>query len=273
MDHARNWATRCMHEASEHTDNCFVTLTYDDDHLPAYGALVPEHFTKFLKDLKYQLSQVKVNPDTGREKRYWPSIRYFMCGEYGEKLSRPHYHALLFGYWPDDAQFWKDTPTGHKLFISPTIEKIWGRGFAPVGSVNYESAGYVARYCIKKAKGNKEFVADHYERCLPDGTLYYLPPEYARMSRRPGLGKTWFEKYQDDVYPADEVVVRGKTLKPPRYYDKLLQESDPDGFDLIKTSRKDAALENYEETLPKRLQAKEKCRLSKIQFLKREYES
>lgn len=272
LDHARNWAIRCMHEASEHQDNCFVTLTYAPENLPAYGALVPEHFTKFVKDLKYHLSEVRVNPDTGREKRYWPRLRYFMCGEYGSKLDRPHYHALLFGYWPNDAEFWKETVTGHKLFISPTIEKIWGRGFAPIGSVNYESAGYVARYVMKKAKGDEAFKLDHYERSLPDGTLYYLPPEYARMSRRPGIGKSWFEKYSSDVYPSDEVVVRGKVMKPPRYYDKLLQDDDPDEFDKIKEVRKERGLSRWKESTPKRLAVKEEICQARVSQLQRGYE-
>lgn len=252
-----------MHEASQWPDNCFVTLTYDDEHLPDYGVLRPEHFTKFMKDLRYELSEVVDG------KRVWPTLRYFMCGEYGDEKERPHFHALLFNYWPSDAEFWKTTVTGHKLFISPTLERVWGRGFTPVGSVNYESAGYVARYCMKKAKGSEKYKLEHYERVAPDGALYYLPPEFARMSRRPGIGKTWFEKFSSDVYPSDEVVVRGKVQKPPRYYDKLLQESDPLGFEQIKLARKERGLEHWEESRPSRLRAKEKCAQSRVSMLKR----
>lgn len=266
---------RNMHEAQLHDESSFVTLTYAPEHLPAYGALVPEHFTKFIKDLKYSLSELRVNPDTGRKKRYWPKLRYFMCGEYGEGLERPHYHAIIFGYWPKDAEYWKTTNTGHKLYISPSLEKIWGRGFTPVGSVTYESAGYVSRYVMKKAKGSKkspEEYLNHYERQTPDGTLYYLPPEYARMSRRPGIGKEWYDKFKDDVYPDDEVVVQGKVLKPPRYYDKLLEEGNPELYEIIKSERMDRGRKNWSETTPKRLATKEIVAESKIKSLRRPYE-
>lgn len=249
-----------MHEASEHAQNSFVTLTYNEENLPEYGALQPHHFTKFVKDLKYHLSEVRTNPDTGRRKRYWPTLRYFMCGEYGDKLERPHYHALLFGYWPPDVEFWKTTRSGHKLFTSPTVERIWGRGFAPIGSVTYESAGYVSRYVMKKAKASKaspEEIHDHYERTLPDGTIYYLPREYARMSRRPGIGKAWFDQFSGEVYPDDEVVINGKLHKPPRYYDKLLEGKDPDLYDQVRCERMERGRENWEESQPKRLRTRE----------------
>lgn len=249
-----------MHEAAEHEDNCFVTLTYAPENLPWGGCLVPDHFTKFMKRLRFH---------TGKK------LRYFMCGEYGEKLDRPHYHALIFGLWPEDVSPWKKSPSGHQLYTSELIETIWGHGFAPVGSVDYESAGYVARYCTKKIKTSQLSPAEkltHYERVTTDGAIYYLPPEYARMSRRPGIGKKYFEKFKSDIYPHDEVIVRGKVMKPPRYYDKLLKNELPDVFDQVLAQRKERAWENWDETQPKRLDAKRICTESRFKQLKRVYE-
>ncbi|ACZ33198.1 conserved hypothetical protein [Chlamydia pneumoniae LPCoLN] len=82
--HAKVWSYRCVHEASLYEKNCFLTLTYDDKHLPQYGSLVKLHLQLFLKRLRDRISPHK--------------IRYFGCGEYGTKLQRPHYHLLIFNY-------------------------------------------------------------------------------------------------------------------------------------------------------------------------------
>lgn len=83
LAHSRDWATRCMHEAHMHESSSFITLTYSPEHLPENGSLVRKHFTDFLKRLRKALGSVK--------------IRYFGCGEYGSKLERPHYHAIIVG--------------------------------------------------------------------------------------------------------------------------------------------------------------------------------
>ena len=93
-----------------------------------------------------------------------------------------------------------------------------------IGDVTFESAAYVARYCTKKITG--KLAHEHYKGKLP---------EYATMSRRPGIGRAWLEKYKDDVYNYDYVVVRnGLKLRPPRYYDKIYDEIDSERMVAIK---------------------------------------
>ena len=89
------------------------------------------------------------------------------------------------------------------------------------------------------------------------------------MSRRPGIGKTWFEKYKEDVYPNDFVILRGKKCRPPKYYDKLLELEDAYTYDDIKMDRMENALAWVEEQTPERLKAKEKCKTVQIEKLVR----
>lgn len=180
-----------------HTENSFLTLTYDNAHLPKDGSLKVEHCQGFMKRLRSRISPTK--------------IRFFLCGEYGDKLSRPHYHSVIFGYdFPDKKPVgsWH----GGVLYESGLLDEVWGHGGARIGSVSFESASYVANYATKKVMGSEEVVNAHYAG---------RKPEFLLMSRRPGIGASWFSRYGSDVYPRDEVVVRGVPCRPPRYYDQI----------------------------------------------------
>lgn len=246
-----------MHEASLHEANSFLTLTYDPDKLPIGGTLVKHHFTDFMKRLRSRLSPRK--------------LRYFHCGEYGEKLGRPHYHSVLFGFDFPDRVYYKSV-NGQKLFISDFLSDVWGFGFCTLGTVTFQSAAYVSRYCVKKITGSQ--ADDHYwsvdERT---GECHQIEPEYATMSRRPGLGAGWLEKYASDVYPFDEVVVSGVPTKPPRFYDSLYEIENPSDFARIKRERILAARKHSDDQTDERLLVREKCKLSQVQFLKRGYEN
>jgi len=196
-----------MHEAQLHPASCFVTLTYAPEHLPMHGSLCYEDFRLFMKRLR------NANGPT----------RFYMCGEYGENLSRPHYHALLFGYWPDDYRVHGTGPI--PLFTSEKLSKLWGKGFATFGHVTSESAGYVANYIHKKRTGPP--AQDHYTRVTLDGEIVQVTPEFSNMSRKPGIGADWFAKYGQFVKDWDFIVLNGRKFKTPRYYDDLVETSDP----------------------------------------------
>lgn len=197
-----------MHEASLHDANCVVTLTYDDAHLPVDGSLDKCAFPKFVRRLR----------KTGAR------ARYFQCGEYGD-LGRPHYHGVLFGWDFPDKQLGPPSKSGADQWVSSELERLWPNGICTIGTLNFESAAYIARYVTKKVTGQK--AAAHYERVDAfTGECYQLEPEFATMSRRPGIAAGWFEKFASDVYPSDEVICRGRPAKPPRYYDQLHSAKD-----------------------------------------------
>lgn len=255
LERSRQWAVRMMHEASLYDDNCFITLTYSPEHLPPDSSLVKKHFQDFMKRLRSRFE--------GR------SIRYFHCGEYGEQLGRPHYHACLFGFDFPDKVFFKMAGES-RLFLSPILEDIWGFGQCLIGDVTFESAAYVARYIIKKVTGDP--AASHYAGSFDSQTgevLSWREPEYVTMSRRPGLSRAWFERFGNEVYPSDEVIVRGASCKPPRYYDSLYEMVDAEDMKRIKSERLVAARSRAGDNTPERLEVKEICAEARVMRLKR----
>lgn len=255
LDRSRTWATRIMHEAQLHDDNCFISLTYSDEHLPWDGGLVKEHFQKFMKRLRKEFA-----PRT---------IRYYHCGEYGEKLQRPHYHACLF-----NLDFFDKKPfqqrNGYTLYVSETLDRIWGLGFATIGSLTYESAAYCARYVTKKVTGHQAHT--HYQRIiLETGEVVQVPAEYCTMSRRPGIARNWYEKYKEDCFPSDQVPIPGIGVikKAPRYYETIFQSEDPVTHEEIKNLRKSFRDAHKEEYTPSRLMQKYKVKKAQVEMLKR----
>ena len=211
-----------------HEHNCFITLTFSPEELAKRNnpqSLDVSEFQRFMKRLR---------------KKYG-KVRFFHCGEYGEQNKRPHYHALLFGVDFSDRQLFSQR-NGVRLYVSDNLSKLWPYGFSTIGDVTFESAAYCARYVMKKVRG--EGSQDHYMWTdMETGEVNPVKPEYATMSRKPGIGKTWFDKYKSDVFPNDYCVIRGHEVRPPRYYETLLSEEE---LKAVKEKRKKDAPEVYE---------------------------
>lgn len=246
LERSRQWAVRCMHEASLSLRNCFITLTYADEHLPPRGSLCKKDFQDFLKRLRKEFSDDR--------------IRYFHCGEYGARFGRPHYHACLFGFdFPDKVLLGERK--GFPVWRSPTLERLWSFGRSEIGSVSFESAAYVARYVLKKQVHSKP-VRDELS-----GEIVGLAPEYITMSRRPGIGREWFEKYKDDIIRRGDVVSRGIPMKPPRYYDVAMELLEPEHWARIRAERR-RKRDKWNST-EERLAVREVCTKARLSTLSR----
>lgn len=251
---ASTWATRCVHEAQLHVEKSFLTLTYDDTHLPANGSLHYPDFQKFLKRVR------KAYPDT--------PIRFFMCGEYGEALGRPHYHALMFGYRPSDMVSLGSVGKRAPLFRSASLDQLWGKGHASVGEFTAASANYVAKYCIKKINGEHSEL--HYSRLDPStGLLVAIEPEFAHMSLKPGIGLEWFVKYHKELHTHDAAIINGRKVPVPRYYDKKTQELHGETYDSLAYKRYLDSLEILDDQTPERLAVRETVAKAKLATTKR----
>lgn len=255
LERSRQWAVRCMHEASLYEDNCFVTLTYNDASLPAFGSLQKVDLQNFMKRLRKRFDGT--------------TIRFFSCGEYGDQFNRPHYHSLLFGVDFRDKTALA-TRGGFPVWRSPTLEKLWTFGYSEIGSVTFESAAYVARYITKKVTGNELLKKARYEVVdVATGEVARRSPEFALMSRggrggKGGIGKPWLEKYGCEVFPADSVVMRGRLMKPPRYYDGLYEYVSPEEMEAVK--RKRIRERNRKEERAERLSAREAVELARCKL-------
>jgi len=245
LERSRQWATRILHETKCHDDSLFITLTYNDDNLPKGGTLVKRDVQLFVKKLRRSISPVKVS--------------YFHCGEYGGQTQRPHYHLILFGHDFPDKELYRITETGDRLYRSSQLEGLWGKGYCPIGSVTFESAAYVARYCVEKLTGDAGKAA--YE------ATGRIPP-YVTMSTKPAIGKRFLDAFYSDVYPHDEVITRGISCKPPKYYDKILEKTNPELFKQIKRQRQELAESNPDNADNERLRTKEAVKNAQIKTLK-----
>jgi hypothetical protein len=251
-----DWALRIMHESSLYSDNSFITLTYDDSHLPSDQSLHVSDFQKFMKRLR----RSHVTSDDNR-------IRFFHCGEYGDQFGRPHYHCILFNYDFADKQHFTNRDD-NKLYTSETLSKLWPFGFSSIGDVSFSSAAYVARYCMKKVTGPD--ADEHYQVVHPGtGEVIQRKPEYVTMSRRPGIAKAWYDQYSSDCFPKDYISFEGRKLRPPRYYTSQFEVTDPDLIDSLKRKRKVSAYHRRDNNTPDRLKVREVCHESRIQSLKR----
>uniref|UniRef100_A0AAU8AWW4 Replication initiator protein n=1 Tax=Dulem virus 172 TaxID=3145649 RepID=A0AAU8AWW4_9VIRU len=209
LDYSRQWANRCMLEASEHSSSFFLTLTYDDDHLPANEIInvttgeikqSPVH-TLVKKDLSGFMKRLRKN--TGQK------LRFYGCGEYGGETFRPHYHVIVFGLELDDLQIYKRSTAGFWYYNSETVQKCWKNGFVVVCDVSWDTCAYTARYVTKKLKGEP---AQIYEE-------FNLVPPFVNMSRKPGIARNYYEQNKDKIYKYDCINLMtedgGRQFKPP----------------------------------------------------------
>lgn len=246
LNYSAEWATRIMLEAQKYECNWFLTLTYDDEHVPIAEKTSGEKdgqviewendgtwgYTLAPEDMKTFMNTLRKN----YERKGHKGIKYFYCGEYGENTRRPHYHIILLNCPLDIGLFYNThIDTNFKAhWKSLEVENIWKKGMIDIAELEWSCAAYVARYCTKKV-ANLMTKEDY----LSNG----LYPEYVRMSK--GIGFDYYEKHKDDIYKNDEMVmktVKGNngSYKPPKAFDRKFKDLYPDKFKLIQESRKKA---------------------------------
>jgi len=261
LEYSKMWALRGYHELQLHEFSCYLTLTYNEEHLPETGSLVVKDWQNFMKRYRKYIAPTK--------------IRFMACGEYGDENFRPHYHAIIFGHDFPDKKFLKFNKQGDPLYTSATLNRIWGKGYVVIGGVTFDSIAYVARYITKKINGNlrEKIQANgfkYYERVDPDtGEILEVLPEFFITSRRPGIAKDWFVKFKTDVYPKDYVTYNGIKMKAPKYYDQLMERENPVLMEVLKQDRQNRAKSNPDNTR-ERLRAREIVQKAAIKNLKKE---
>lgn len=255
LEYSRQWAMRCHFEASIHKDNCFITLTYDQEHLP-------ENYGIHRRDVQLFFKKLRRKYHKGKDGE---GIKYYYCGEYGEKTSRPHYHAIIFNHdWSDKELF--SIRDNIRLYTSSSLQKLWPKGFVTTGSCTFESSAYVARYVMKKHYGKDS--NENYEWVnMETGQIYDRDKEFVGMSN--GIAEKWFQKYKNDVYPHDYVILRDKKMKPPKYFDNLYDIENPEKFQEIKAKRTDVSQIILDNNTPDRLKVREHIQKHKIEKLTR----
>ncbi|AXH77031.1 MAG: replication initiator protein [Microviridae sp.] len=244
---------RCMHEKRLHRENCFITLTYDNEHLPPFGTLVKRDLQLFMKRLR---------------KEFGDGIRFYGCGEYGDLNKRPHYHVLLFNHDFSDKRKIGANRRGDNYYSSAVLSRLWPMGHNLLGEVTFDSAAYVARYVMKKLTGPPAKGA--YDVRDGDGVIHTRIPEFTCMSRRPGIGRGWYDRYGRETYAHDNCVVNGVLVRPPRFYDTKFELEDPARLAVLKSIRRQRALRDWKENLIDRRRVKERVAIAALSKLHRE---
>lgn len=276
MDRSREWACRITMESLSFRDNYFLTLTYDDEHCPRgadpfiwsdvkeryilrdgafwvedkekvyhredgtvyYGGDYHGEFENIgilsIDDYKNFMKRLRIN--LKRHYGFDEQLRMYGCGEYGSKSWRPHYHFCLMNLPLDDLYVVCKNKLGMPLYSSSFIEETWGNGMVALAPLNWQNAAYTARYVQKKADISPMI----YEKIG-------IPKEFQTMSRRPGLGRYWFDEHCNEIYETDQVVLpamskdKPSTFRPPKYFDALMKERDPYRMAEIKSQRAEVA--------------------------------
>jgi len=258
MEKARQWGMRCLHDAKMWPSNSYVTLTYADEHLPPGGSLCLRDVQLFLKRLRKARNSSVENP-----------VRFFLGAEYGEENARPHYHALLFNCGFRDLVHFGKNKRGESLYTSRELSSLWSvdgstLGHCTIGEVTFDSAVYCAKYALKKISGDR--AVDHYTVFDENGECIERTPEFATMSRRPGIGAPYYAKYGMEVRDHDNIIINSKAVRPPRYYDTLTERAvSHDDLAILcrcklcvnKRSRKLLSVKNAADNTPERLRVKE----------------
>ena len=253
IDHAAQWSLRLAHELqTQGNHGYFITLTYDDDHLPGDRSLDHHHVQLFIKYLRREFPDLK--------------ITYFVCGEYGSQTQRPHYHLIMFGFSLDDLKFYRSGKgvdgQKYKLYNSETLDRCWKRGHVVIGYANQQSINYTARYMLKEL----DFAEDYAVADAETGEYFAERKRpYIRMSTNPAPGRKWIEKYHGDCVKGYLTHSRGLKAKIPDYYIRKLEEINPELAERIKAEREKAVKE-----LPQYSDS-EMARIEKLKIREREF--
>lgn len=225
-DHAKEWALRAKLENKYSSNNFFITLTYKNEYIPknknGHNTLKPEDLKRFIKSIRKHF-----------ERQNHTGIKYLASSEYGTKTMRPHYHICFFNLPLTDTEFLKKKK-GNPYYISKTIDKIWNKGIHVIGKTTYESAGYTARYTLKKLNKIEYKKID-------------IEPERLTMSK--GIGLKYFKENWTKIYKYDYIPTDDINFKPPKYYDRKLKEINPKLLEEIKEHRKKIFKQNLENEI------------------------
>ena len=243
-----DWTTRIELEARDYPKDqvWFITLTYDDDHVP--GMIVKTG--EVMRKVQYTWKPGEKRPSSVQillyediqkflkrlRKAYRGKLRYFVAGEYGEQTARPHYHMILYGWKPTDLEnLYKIHHNGY--CTSKWLADLWGMGQIQIAQAVPETYRYVAGYVTKKM----------YEIDGKKANAYYelgQTKPFACMSLKPGLGDHYYQEHKEEIWRQGYIqCTNGKQAQIPRYYEKQMEAENPQRLWRIKQNRQKNAIE------------------------------
>lgn len=243
-----DWTTRIELEARDYPKEevWFITLTYDDDHVPGMITKTGE----IMRKVQYTWKPGEKGPSSVQillyediqkflkrlRKAYRGKLRYFVAGEYGEQTARPHYHMILYGWRPTDLEnLYKIHHNGY--YTSEWLKNLWGMGQIQIAQAVPETYRYVAGYVTKKM----------YEIDGKKANAYYelgQTKPFACMSLKPGIGDKYYQEHKAEIWRQGYIqCTNGKKAQIPRYYEKQMEVENPQRLWRIKQNRQKNAMQ------------------------------
>lgn len=254
-DEKIEWGLRGMHEAKMHRFSAFCTFTYGDLYLPPNENCCYAHFQTFMKDLRAHTPG---------------SVYSYMANtEYGGRTHRPHAHANIFGLFPDDAKLYAK-PNGNNLYTSKSLDELWGRGSVKFGQVTVGTAVYVGSHLAAKIDTDA-YIARRLWTDPETGEVILRCPEEFHASKRPAIGKRWYDAYGAHTRAHDFVLdSRGCRLPVPALYDRWHKELDPAGLEEVKAARLVDMFGRLDDFTEARLDVRERVTIARANSKPRE---
>jgi len=254
LNKAAEWQTRLVHEGKHHSSKIFLTLTYDDKHLPEFGSLETRHLQLFIKRLRKAIAPIK--------------IRYYACGEYGDTTRRAHYHAIIYGWEPSDGRLHSLGSSGDKLYVSSLLSQLWTYGNHLYSPASEGTMGYVARYSVKKQTGQR---GKEIYKHLDDetGELTNIKPPFSVMSLRPMIGADHLNEYKDDYFRLGSTIINGVRKPLPIAYVRKLKKINPDWHVDFVDSGAELAFQRKDDLTYQRLAVADEVLKAKTRSLQR----
>uniref|UniRef100_A0AAU8B5F6 Replication initiator protein n=1 Tax=Dulem virus 207 TaxID=3145684 RepID=A0AAU8B5F6_9VIRU len=285
IEKSKEWTTKGYCEAKMWKNKCFITLTYNNQNLPKDRKLKRSDIQKFWKDLRYHIykdtktkGRWRKDKETGQ--KYWEEsvnlqveknqlefiysneledmfgqnsrrknrkpIRYINCGEYGPKTKRPHYHAVIFNFKPNDLRRYSRDRRGYWIYTSNKLNKIWKKGYVIVGNAETETVAYVARYCTKKFKRSEEEQQKMKRK---------KQTEFIGASSLGFIGYYYWIKFKEKIKEAKGILMKMKDKvvlqKIPKAMCKKWKEENKESFDLYDWEKNETGKENWKKILEK----------------------
>lgn len=264
-DRACDISLRAAHEAKMVEASCFLTLTYDREHLPVTWKAVSDEGQRLALAHPHRVApyggslrrrDVVLFMKRLREhlwRNFGVRVRAYYVGEYGSRKMRPHYHLLLWGWdFRSDRRREVDSGGGHPMWSSKLVDELWGMGLCRINELGHEVAKYAAKYALKSLGGKQEL------RSLVGGGLVEVEPPFDQLPHGRALGLSWLDRYWSDVFPRGVVLLRGGIELPvPLAYMKVCKEREPDVFERVVYERGLEGFKRFEHVMPARLRARE----------------
>jgi hypothetical protein len=242
---ARDLATRAYLHSKLEEHKYFLTLTISDEHMLPHRGIMKSSLQRFMKRAR---------------NRHGEGVSFVGVGEYGGDTARAHYHVLLFGVPIDDLVPYGKGKRGDVIYVSATINALWGFGVVWIGACTVQSCHYTTGYMTKKLGVSTDDAAyTRHEINASTGEIksWQVEREFLLMSRRPAIGREWFQRFKGDVYPSGFVVIDGRKVPAPSYFNRLMAEDEQRA---MKLKRREFARLRPEEQGEWRMAAKDESR-------------